>query len=154
MTQPQGIPSDVDTGSLIVSYLWQRGGMAVRHELRFALQRADVEEALARLVATGYVDLAHGELPAVQLTPEAVAALTRHTQVGAPLPERLERESERQARLQAAAAGAQVELVELIREVRDENRQLREGQRLMLDHMRQAGMLPGRLPPPQLPGGQ
>lgn len=148
------LPPNVDTGSLIVSYLWQNRGAALRHELRFALRRNDVEEALQRLVAAGYVDLVMDELPAVRLTREAIGALEQHVSSGAALPERLERARDRDARIAAQAAMAQSDMADMLREVRDQNAALRKQQQLMLEGMRQAGILPGMAPtPPQLPGG-
>lgn len=150
MTEPTTTPTD--TASLVVSYLWARRGQALVAELRIAPQfaaRPDVPAAAAHLTATGWVDMVHEELPAIRLTPEAIAALERHVNFGTPLPERIERAADRAARVQEAQAGASVEMVQLLREMRAEQA---ENRRLMIELAKAKG-LPGPAPAAQIDVG-
>ena len=132
-----------DTGSMVVSYLWTRRGEALAAELAMALQRPDVPSAVALLERNGWVDLVREELPAVRLTQEALAALGAHVNFGVPLSEVLERAADRERRVREAQAGASVELVTMIRELRAEQA---ENRRLMLE-LAQAKGLPLKAAP-------
>lgn len=142
---------NVDMGSLVISCLWQRGGQALLAEIAMATSKlpADVVTASVILRDMGWVDLLHEELPVVRLTPEARDALMRHQAVGTPLPERFERAAEREARLREAAAMSQVELVNLLRETREESREMRQ----MLLEQRGGAALPYAPAPRRIAAG-
>lgn len=148
--------SQPDAGSLVVSYLWQQiGHTALKAELGMAIRLAHehVSEAAIflacrELAMNGWIDLLQDELPAARLTPEAVRALQDHLQTGAPMPERLERAAERDARVAQEGSTAQREQVELLREVREEARRAREETARLRLEMQRMQALPGPAPIP------
>jgi hypothetical protein len=140
-----------DTGSLVVSYLWSRRGQALEAELVMALQkpRDEVMTAVAVMQRAGWVDRVYDELPAVRLSPQALEALHAHVNYGTPLPERVERAHEREARLRQAEVASQVQMATLMNEMRAEQVAMREERRLMLEALQRTGALPGPAPAPR-----
>ena len=151
-----------DAGSLVVSYLWQQHGHAALKaelgmsiEAAFQMPAATVYAACRELSLAGWVDLLDDDgIPSARLTPEAVAALRQHASTGAELPERLERASERAARVAQESASAQREQVQILREVREEARRASADAaalRLEVQRLREQA-LPGPRPVQALPG--